>query len=84
MNFAMMPDTRERLIAGVAAQRPGLRKSQVMGVRRLPAANEAGPHGNRSHVTAGPEFDAVLDPLVRYKVWGVEVILPRDSDQCPQ
>jgi hypothetical protein len=43
----------------------GLRKSQVVGIRRLPAANEAGPLSNRSHVTPDPEFGAVLAPLIR-------------------
>jgi hypothetical protein len=53
MNSAMMPPTQGNgeFIARLASERPGLRKSQVVGVRRLPTANEAGPLGNHSHVT---------------------------------
>jgi hypothetical protein len=44
MNFAMMPPTQGNgeLIAGLASERPGLRKSQVVDVRRLPAQMRQG------------------------------------------
>ena len=56
MNFAMMPPTQgnRELIAGLAPERPGLRKSQVVGVRRLPAANQARLLGNRFDVIPVP------------------------------
>ena len=43
VHLAMMSSTQRdsELIAGLAPERPTLREAQVMGVRRLPAANQA-------------------------------------------
>ena len=71
VNLAMVSPTQRNgeLIAGLAAERTSLRKSQVMCVCRLPAADEARVFGNRSHVISVPhptQFrngqSALIDP----------------------
>src|SRR5215472_5250239 len=49
MDFAMMAPTKRdsKLIADLAAKRRGLRKAQMVGVRRTAAADETGLLGNR-------------------------------------
>jgi hypothetical protein len=63
MNFAMMPPTQGNgeFIARLASERPGLRKSQVVGVRRLSAAK-----WGRATTLTWPrsKFVAVLAPLI--------------------
>jgi len=49
MDFAMMAPTKRdsKLIADLAAKRRGLRKAQMVGVRRTAAADETGLLGDR-------------------------------------
>ncbi len=52
MYLAMMAATQRdgEFIAHLAAERPGLRKSKVMGIRRPTAADQAWLPGHQSHV----------------------------------
>jgi|SRR5689334_15273386 hypothetical protein len=71
VNLAMVSPTQRNgeLIAGLAAERTSLCKSQVMCVRWLPAADKARVFGNHSHVISVPnpaQFrdsqNALIDP----------------------
>jgi hypothetical protein len=53
MDLAMMASAQRHgeLVTDLAPQRPLLRKAKMVGIRRLPAANQAGPLGDISDVT---------------------------------
>jgi hypothetical protein len=54
MHFAMMSSTQGdgELIADLSAERPALRKAQVVGIRRLTTANQTRLLGHMSDVVA--------------------------------
>jgi hypothetical protein len=55
MDLAMMAPTQRHgeLIADLAPERPALREAQMVGIRRLAAANEASLRGDESLLPAG-------------------------------
>ena len=69
MQFAMMTAAERdgEFVADLAGERPALGKAQVMGVARLPAADQTGLLGDEAHVVAitnAPRLGVGQDGLV--------------------